>query len=452
MFSIFKNRVNLLLICLVALFLFATFPGKGGLEGDQRNISLLSQRTDNWGFATPWVYGGWPNFFGHWRFSLVVVQLCVLWLGLWLLFRNSHFSKSNERLFVYLLIYFASIFASQLWRDSTLLAISTFALGVLSHALKLHGWRRHSLFTFSLTLLIFAAMFKPLYSPILAFFFIWLYMQELKFTKNFALLIALSSLFLIFSPYLIDKSLSKQARMIEVAPEQQPMIFDFASSYCWGQSTQLINDATRGLRLVLKPGYPLASVCASLRPNSWDNLHSNPNKWQFSSPIERLSGKNIYLVPELRDAWISMMVHNPIDWLQVRLMYLGPTLTLSNSIVAANEASFQSTILSSLNMGLWKVFLLPSLIIDKTRLTSPIILIAFILLCLGMKVSKMKSDVGFFSSTNLNEFIALLIIICVVTITIVGYVASNGRYVLPYVLLTYFLLMRSRGCRSPIQV
>ena len=54
-------------ICAFVIILaIAVFPGKSALEGDQRTFDQISDRSDNWGFMTAFLYGEWPNFFGEW--------------------------------------------------------------------------------------------------------------------------------------------------------------------------------------------------------------------------------------------------------------------------------------------------------------------------------------------------------------------------------------------------
>lgn len=446
-----KRKPDFILVSFAIIFLFLTFPGKGGLEGDQRSIQLFSNRTDNWGFATPFLYGEWPNFFGHWRFTLVLVQLVIFWIGLWLLFSNFKIVTRTQTIFISILVFFSTVFVSQLWRDATLLALATIGYGLLARTLQSKNSKKYGLIL-SYLILIFAAMFKPLYGPIFALLLIWIYQQENRLKRPSRLLVAISSLLLVVSPYLIDKSLSNHAQMIRVAPEQQPIIFDLASNYCWGQSDQLVKNAAKGLEIVLRPGYPMPSVCASLRPNSWDNLHTNPSKWEFSSPIERLTGARVSRVTELRNRWISMIATNPIDWLQVRLLYLGPTLIMSNSFVTSTNSNLDLPILNSLNSFFWRIISISAATIDKARISSPLSVLLVILFLFGRKLASKHSNANSSISHYQDEIFALLIILTTIAVTIVGFVASNGRYVLPYVLLIYFFLIRSRGLRSPTQV
>ena len=171
------NWRKIALLLTIFLFLFATFPGKGGLEGDQRNISGLENRTDNWGFIVPYLVGQWPNIFGHWRFSFVLFQLTIFWIGIYLLFRGKSLTSKVEVFSFGILILVSSIFVSQLWRDATLLAFSTFGFGIISISLE-HKRRKRVLFFFvGVFFLHLAAMFKVLYGVILAALFLWLILQ-----------------------------------------------------------------------------------------------------------------------------------------------------------------------------------------------------------------------------------------------------------------------------------
>jgi hypothetical protein len=444
------NRSIILIGFLILAFLFATFPGKGGLEGDQRSVALLSERSDNWGFLVPFLYGEWPDFFGHWRYSLVLLQLCALWFGLYFLMpKNMNHGLSN-RLPYFLVVYISSVFASQLWRDASLFSFTVFGLGIAKIAMRSASPFKRMWLLPSIFCLFFAAMFKTLFGVIIGFFFMWLALQTLGRKKTVAILSVVVILLLGLAPFFIDKALGKYAGLKKNYPEQQPIIFDLASNYCWGSSDKIIYDAENGLKLVLKEGYPLESTCASLRPNSWDNLHSNPMKWEFSSPIFRISGENESKVRELQKKWLHMIIRNPVDWIQTRSIYLGPTLLMSNSFTEQAELAGKPGIFETVNYMSWKLISLPAFFLDKTRLTSLGFAMVFILFLILRNSYIRKKSAYLFNYFDL--VVASLIISLTVCITIFFFTANNGRYVMPFVLLTYIFLLRSESLRSPIQV
>ena len=447
-----KNRLVFLFV--LSIFIFATFPGKGGLEGDQREILNLKDRNDNWGIVVPLFVGEWPNILGHWRFSLVLFQLSLYWIGLWLIFEK-RFAISKKPLIILsqaLFFLVSSIFVSQLWRDSTLLAIATFALGLIYESLRMRPRFRRTLLVTSVMLLHIAAMFKVLYGPILALYFLWVALEgnlKNKFRNIGVMLISLS---LAISPFLLDRTLVNKVGLQRVYPEQQPMIFDLASNYCWGQSDQLIENAKSGLLLVIKSDFPIQSICASLKPNSWDNLHTDYSPWQFSAPIQRIVGDDNLKVTSLRNKWLKMIIDNPVDWFHVRLMYLGWTLSLSNSFVPQNASNTWDGPIGDANRMIWSLLFSVASIVDKFRLTSLLFSFLLIIFFLIKNASHEKLKNRSYFKRNSDLFFTTLSLSATTLLTMIFFVASNGRYVLPYITISYALLFRSRNLRSPIQV
>lgn len=433
-----------ILLPIVIFFLFATFPGKGGLEGDQRVISGMQNRSDNWGFLVPFILGNWPEFFGYWRFTLVVCQLCIFWVGLWLLLSETWKQEKSIRITISVLTLFASTFVSQLWRDATLLALATFGIGLLSKSIRSVRISKFILLFSSVFILHIAAMFKVLYGAVLGLFFIWMLIQSGVKQKRKLIYAVTISFSLTFTPYLFDKQLTSFANMQKVFPEQQPIIFDLASSYCWGTSKGLTLDAAKGIELVKSPDIPIESVCASLKPNRWDNLHSSENVWKFSSPISRITGNNEELIRELRARWLTMILNNPIDWIQVRLMFLGWTLTLSNSFIPQDNSSTWDGVLGKVNEESWEMIFRFSSILDKFRISS--ILFAFLVLvyvAINHSYPSNPNKTRFFVS-RLDQLLGGLVLVVTTVLTLVGFVASNGRYVLPYVVLFHIFFLRAR--------
>lgn len=438
-----EKRNKFIPIGMMFLFLFATFPGKGGLEGDQRELSQLSERSDNWGFVVPFIVGNWPNILGHWRFTLVFTQLLIFWIGLWLMLRNSWRVDKKSRKWIAPIVFASSVFVSQLWRDATLLALTAFALGILSFSIEKSRKVRMFLVAFCIFTLHFAAMFKVLYGGILGLLFFWVLNQGrgTKTITKFASICVVISL--IFLPFIVDRQLSGLAGLKKVFPEQQPIIFDLASNYCWGQSSQITNDAAEGLKNVLRPNFPLPSVCSALKPNSWDNLHSSSIQWEFSSPITRISGEEESKLSELRSKWITMIIRNPMDWIQTRLMYLGWTLSLSNSFVPENSAGISRSFFWDANSRVWQVIFIPASLMDKFRLTSILFALCAILILFFRSAIASNGSRSIFIRKSIPLFFAVIILLTTTALTLVGFVASNGRYVFPYVTLTYVLLLRS---------
>jgi hypothetical protein len=152
-------------ICAFVIILaIAVFPGKSALEGDQRTFDQISDRSDNWGFMTAFLYGEWPNFFGEWRFTLILLQLAISVTGFLMLTSDFRPKNSRQTLVYCLLLFASSMFSIQLWRDASLYSFSLLGLGLINISYKRFGKLRLILNLFGWVVLIFASMFKPLLS------------------------------------------------------------------------------------------------------------------------------------------------------------------------------------------------------------------------------------------------------------------------------------------------
>lgn len=428
----------------IILYVFALFPGKGGVEGQQQHIDLISERTDNWGFFTA-LLGDWPNFFGYWQFSLSLVQVFLFWCGLLMLFFDTKQRTFLHKILFYSLLAVSTVFVSQLWRDATLLSIVVFGLGIHSVKKKFSRYLRVPLSSISICLIFIGITFKPIYGGVVAIIYLWLEYHPSK--SDFWKTIKLISLVIFFSvlPFFVDKNLSDKYNLIKVYPEQQPIIFDLASNFCWGAPEELVANAELGLKLVIKQNYPIQSICSALRPNRWDNLHSDVNNWQFSSPILRIDGAaRTKDVQELTKYWVNMIKNSPIDWIQVKSLYLGPTLIMSNSFIPQNESRYFPTAWGSISHTIWKGLQFFPILLDKIRVTS--LGFAFLLVFLVIFLKGVRTESGSVKKVladSSNEIFALSVLITTLIITLIGFVASNGRYVLPYIIMTYIMLLRN---------
>lgn len=439
-------------ICFFVIILaIAVFPGKSALEGDQRTFAQISDKSDNWGFMTAFLYGEWPNFFGEWRFTLILFQLAISVSG-FLMLTSDFRPKSSRQTLVYCLLLFASsMFSVQLWRDASLYSFSLLGLGLINISYKSFGKLRLILNVFGWVVLIFASMFKPLLSLALLPILCWLLWQNSRdnLRKNFKIFVIPLILLATF-PSFLDENLTKFSKMQSVYPEQQPIILDLAMNYCWGQSDSIRTASKIALTSVVKPNYPIESLCAATNPFRWDDLHTDPKVWMFSNPVSRITGENAApQVRELISDWASIVLRNPADWLQVRLLVIGPVLFMSNSFVSTEYEKAGFSAFDQLSNTLWKPLNLVIGLIDKMRFTSLFFLFLFQLFLLKHfsrsefdDISKVKGNISF-------SIFAAVVSFSLMTLT---FLAPNGRYALPYILLNYILLYRSLNRKSQFPV
>lgn len=444
------NR-GIVLFCLGFLILLPF--GNGGLEGDQRNLLSL-EKSDNWNFIVPFVYGQWPDFLGSWKISLTVFQLLLFWLGIYLIFKNFQFDRLSAYIF-FILFYISTFFTANLFRDASLFALSVLGIGFVFEASRRKSLGKYLYFSMGIVCLLLASMFKPFYSLILSL--VLLNAISVIFSikpRDIFKLVPVPVLILIFS-FTINNILSESFNLRSVYPEQQPIIMDLSAQYCWGTNPEQIAMAGNALKGLVKDKYPLRSLCSSLRPDSWDNLHNYPEKWQYSSPINRITNEgdkdeSDKLVSKLINRWISLIITHPVDWLQVRLYFLGPTLFASNSFTANIVSQTSDVDQHSYLSKTWNLLLVPALALDKLRVTS----IGFGLIILAFFYNNYRNktikNVGDKFKTQYTLLISLITLIMTLIFGTLVSVASNGRYFLPYILLTFFIVIRSRrtGCNS----
>ena len=444
------NR-GIVLFCLGFLILLPF--GNGGLEGDQRNLLSL-EKSDNWNFIVPFVYGQWPDFLGSWKISLTVFQLLLFWLGIYLIFKNFQFDRLSACIFFFI-FYVSTFFTANLFRDASLFALSVLGIGFVFEASRRKSLGKYLYFSMGIVCLLLASMFKPFYSLILSL--VLLNAISVIFSikpRDIFKLVPVPVLILIFS-FTINNILSESFNLRSVYPEQQPIIMDLSAQYCWGTNPEQIAMAGNALKGLVKDKYPLRSLCSSLRPDSWDNLHNYPEKWQYSSPINRITNEgdkdeSDKLVSKLINRWISLIITHPVDWLQVRLYFLGPTLFASNSFTANIVSQTSDDDQHSYLSKTWNLLLVPALALDKLRVTS----IGFGLIILAFFYNNYRNktikNVGDKFKTQYTLLISLITLIMTLIFGTLVSVASNGRYFLPYILLTFFIVIRSRrtGCNS----
>ena len=425
------------------LFLFGTFPGKGGFEGGQREFTTLSERSDNWGFMTPFFYGEWPNFLGHWRFTIVLFQLSIYWIGFILFFRHRWPTTPLMRILLAIYLVFSSTFASQLWRDATLFSFVFFGISLLRFCTSLKDSKSKVLISIIGAISIFfGSCFKPAYAPLIILFAALPYLTKfqltkLKFLVTVILLATISSV-----PYLSDKYLSNHMKLVRTYPEQQPMIYDMASMYCWGNSSRANLAGENALKLVLNDGIPVPSVCASLILTSWDNLHMPMKDWIYKSPLKRLQGEERDKFKELRNLWLNAIIQNPREYLLVKLPFTTQVLTMANSFVKPVQSwPIANQLLNRFNEFIWNIFYFFSVILDKLRLFTLgfAFLIGFILFLRNSNF--VDNSLILNIKNNIRIVYLLLFLLTTLLLVTFAFVAANGRYVLPFVLLFYAELL-----------
>ena len=429
-----KLKVFLILLLLV-LVIVGIFPGVGG-EGAQREIPVLSEKQDWWNFSTAALYGLWPNGFFPWTFSLTIAQLMIYAVGVWLMRRELKLSQ-NRRLFNFLAM-IGGVFAFQLWRDATLLAIETLSLGLLIGAkatLNIREVLRYSLaFLTSLS----GCLFKPIFAPLVLLIFFFILISKIN-SRRLLIVFSIIALGLSFIPFGLDKVLSTSFQLKKSYPEQQVLIYDLSKLYCWGYSPEATSSAKKLLNGILANRNDYESICASLSPAGWDSLHVLVPEVKSSPALRTIGEGEEESLNELKTGWIRTVLHNPMDWLMTKTSDASQVLFMANAFYMPGLYVDSNNLITSLGDKIIKIILIPFHILDKIRIFS----IAFTLFIGLVMVYRNRASTQFSKSKEQILFKFISINLFTVSFATVAFIANNGRYVLPYILLSYFFLIIS---------
>ena len=123
--------------------------------------------------------------------------------------------------------------------------------------------------------------------------------------------------------------------------------------------------------------------------------------------------------------------------------FLAEVLTMGNSFVKATNSEFTSIKpLNSLNNLSWNLFYYFAILFDKLRfLTVSTLIFTLILYCFILAINYKNGLISFLKENF--EIILLLLNSCLLAIiATIAYVANNGRYILPTILITWLFILR----------
>jgi hypothetical protein len=431
----FKFKV-VLFVPFVFVVLYAIFPGSGG-EGSQRDFGVLEAKTDWWNFATAAIYGFWPDSGVPWIYSLTLSQLVIYCLGIFLLYQQ--FKPGIYRRAFIILATFGAVFLFQLWRDGSAFAFQTLSLGLISSLTPGEKKTNRIKVFFGVLFGITGCLFKPIFAPIFALiilFMVWGSLSEKKFKLAITFLVLISSIL----PFAVDKSLSKSYGLVESFPEQQILIYDLSRLYCWGYSPEVTSEAGKALEPLLSKPEGLETVCASLSPTGWDGLRVKIPEVSGSPAIRVVEQGNSDELNALLNGWLRSVSSNPVEWLMVKLSDLSQVLFMASAYqMQGLFISVPESPLQDFADLVLRVFLAPLVILDKLRVFT----LAFSISLGLVLLFRNRSHTG---GTRTKERVLFQFLLVLSSTAILGslvFIANNGRYVLPYIFLSYFMALSS---------
>jgi hypothetical protein len=213
------------------------------------------------------------------------------------------------------------------------------------------------------------------------------------------------------------------------------MYYDLASFYCWSEDRSTRSSALEALMPLLANGSP-QDICLSHRPNAWIYLVSGGNFRDegVKAPLTQLTGdKDLSKASHLRGGWLRTIAHDPVDYIQFKLIAATQIITVGNPFLFASQTFVNPQIPSNLGDYLWLPISLIIMLVGKLYFFSEIaIFTVFFFILKGNR----------FPDRN-RDFIFKLLWINLINVIVLSasFVSDEARYVFPLLVLSYLLVL-----------
>jgi hypothetical protein len=421
------RRITLLVVPIILIA--ANSPQRGLSEGGQGWVSHLSDKVDFWGSILPIIT---RDDSMRISFILSLISLSVYWFGLATLISRYQFS-SREFLGILLLGSFGAVFSQQNLRDAFLLSFSMLSLGLVEKYSDSRVFLYRYLF---LLPLILAVTFKyPSAIAITILIVLRFHLKTSTLNLRNTISISLASGLIILLGVILDKSLARSFSLEKGFVEQSVMYYDLASFYCWSEDRSTRSSALEALMPLLANGSP-QDICLSHRPNAWIYLVSGGNFRDegVKAPLTQLTGdKDLSKASHLRGGWLRTIAHDPVDYIQFKLIAATQILTVGNPFLFASQTFVNPQIPSNLGDYLWLPISLIIMLVGKLYFFSEIaIFTVFFFILKGNR----------FPDRN-RDFIFKLLWINLINVIVMSasFVSDEARYVFPLLVLSYLLVL-----------
>jgi hypothetical protein len=424
-------------IYVIAFFTFAlqipNFYGEDIVNA--RNNYLSGSKTDFWGGISTLIYSHVPNYGLRWQIWLALIQITLASIGLYKIFFTKNFRKKS-RLFAYITIYSALLFASQMTRDGLLFSLLVLGYGLFQEAVAKNAKKY---LVFSIFVVSFGLSFRPWISvamiPILLFAF---KTNQKKAPKIISLFIGLV---ILVAPYLIDFAASSALNLNRSYPQQQVILMDAAAGYCYSNNSSTGHQAKEILSNFSSDPRFDRYVCQMYRPDTWESLikSNSVSSAGFDPHFKLIKPGHESQYQRLSKNWMHMVLSDPISYVQNRILFIGKLSIGSDMrrISLLTATTFNEKIVS--------LYKLPYEIALSLHLYSFLSVITFLLLN-SLKI--FRTDRGnIYMELNINSFSLsfLFSLLMWLLASSVAYIGSNGRYMYSITLLTIIAYIASNN-------
>lgn len=410
---------------------------EGGDIAAARRSYLGNSPIDIWGAFSGYFYGNLPDSILSWGAWLTGLHLFCSITGLFLIY--IYIEKNNVIFYFYylLLSYVLLVFSCTLTRDSTMTSLYIFGLGLIFSAKNRVRNHKVILFSAGTIAIIVSISFRPwlFFTTLIPIFFI-----NAKIHKKL-----IFALFLMISPFVLDKLAYTTAEFNKVHPELQVITLDVAYMSCLSNDDVIRKEGTNLLNFISQSNYSNLDICENFRLNTWQSV----GKWSITRQelgtiydSNNVSKSKIILATsmsdekynQIRNKWIAYVLTNPKDYLQIKI------IQFSQILVVGDTFGFRVFKELDQEIQILKLFLLPYDFLISFHLLSPLFTLFFGLMIISIRYRYLNLNFIFFK-TNLH--IAYLFLTIWTLITTVAYIGDNGRYLYLSTFVFHVLLILS---------
>ena len=433
------HRKLLLTLGISQTLIMASTSGPGADISLSRQSFLMGENSDFLGYFAGWFYSLIPNQPLGWGINLTFIQMLLVVIAFQVeLFKTKIVGWKIS--FYPIAQYFALYFSAQQSRDGALFALVFLGFSTLRIYPKTDsGTKRFIILSISLFFIVLGLCFRPwmfvLTFPLVVFVLRYIG-RTLPMNKS---VITLFSLVVTILPLSVEYSLPKFLDVKKGFPLQTLLIHDLTTSACWSANIETAEASLKALgNLSVTKDLP-STICQFYKPNTWQAVTGENTKSKLTSnlrhPLSVTESQSVY--ENLFQDWVSIIVNDPKTYIQNKLMlsaqvYLAPQTRISRTPNFAYQ-QFDIGFPNSIVSGLILLADLPWKISSVLFFFTPgVLLISYFLLNDVFRIRNLR---------NKNLIVMpIMAFVCTIWGTIT-FVSDNARYLTPFVLLTYFLVL-----------
>jgi hypothetical protein len=443
--SLKQNKMKKFIVFLIPVFVLSAHLQKRPVnhEGGQSYIQDINQKIDWWGSILPIIT---PNDrFRQGSLIISIISLAIFLIGVNLTVKYSNITKKH--VFPVCILFFSGYnFVIPNSRDAFLMSFAMLSFGLINAILSTRKFYLIGPLSLCLVLMV---SFKYVTAVSIVVILVYYFLRNFKFRTTLKYTFIITATFMItISGIAFDQSLANIANLKKSFPEQQPIYQDLATFYCWSDDPVTRQYALNAIKPVMIAQNP-SDICLTLRPNSWGYLVSGGNFLNsgISAPLQKITDRNEDKRPKIIQGWIKTMVHDPMDYIQFKLISATQVIAVGNPFKYpldiskfTNESDKISentkpnlSAASGFSGYVWKIDRILMLVIGSTYVFS--LLILFTLLFLASNIRRRLS-----LKKELITFLFLINLLNLVILSI-SYVSDEARYIFPIIFLTYLILI-----------